>query len=190
MKIAIKLILILGSLVLITSAVLGVIITSFGRNANAVNSDCIIVLGCQVYGTVPSPFLKSRLDESQRLYDEGYGNFIIVSGGKGNGENISEAEAMKAYLILNGIPREKIITEDKSSSTEENIKLSKKKMDEYGLKSAVIVSNRYHLKRSSIIAKRNGIDGSYSGVYVSDYKWNELKGFFREILALLVCYIS
>lgn len=119
----------------------------FGENAEPEKSDCIIVLGCRVYGTTPSPFLVWRLNRGLALYNSGYGKYIIVSGGKGTGENISEAEAMKRYLVSKGIDGSKIIMEDKSASTMANLINSKKAMDEMGFKSAVIVSNKYHLKK-------------------------------------------
>lgn len=166
------------------------IIGSFGFFAKPKKSDCIIVLGCQVKGTVPSPFLAARLDEGIRLFKEGYSNYIIVSGGKGTGEEISEAEAMKNYLVTKGIDKNKIIMEDKSLSTMENLGFSKALMDSKGFKNAIIVSNKYHLKRASVMARKNGIvDASFSGVYVSKYPSFEITGFIREIPALIRLYL-
>jgi uncharacterized SAM-binding protein YcdF (DUF218 family) len=176
--------------VFLVCTILGVIIFSFGMEAKPVKSDCIIILGCQVYGNEPSPFLKYRLEEGLRLYKLGYGRFIIVSGGKGAGEDIPEALAMRDYLISIGAPSSAVIMEDKSVSTFANITNSREKMDEYGLNSAVIVSNKYHLKRASLIAQKEGVEASYSGIFVSNYKGQELKGFLREILALMKYYIT
>jgi uncharacterized SAM-binding protein YcdF (DUF218 family) len=139
-------------------------IISFALYEKPKKSDVIIVLGCAVYGKTPSPFFKERLDEALRLYKEGYGKYIIVSGGKGPGENISEAEAGKEYLLKNGIPEKIILTDNKSLSTYENLFFSKEIMDKNSLKTAIIISNKFHLKRASVIAKRIGIDASYSGV--------------------------
>lgn len=160
-------------------------IVYFGESAKPKKSDCIIVLGCQVYGTTPSPFLTWRTEQAFKLYREGYGKYIIVSGGKGPGENISEAEAMKRYLVSKGVDTSKILIEDKSGSTMANLINSKTIMDEKGLNTAVIVSNKYHLKRASLIAKQQSIDGSYSGVFVKPYKFHELIGYAREIPALV-----
>lgn len=166
------------------------IIGGFGFFAKPEKSDCIIVLGCQVKGTVPSPFLAARLDEGIRLFKKGYSNYIIVSGGKGTGEEISEAEAMKNYLESKGIDKNKIIMEDKSLSTMENLGFSKALMDSKGFKNAIIVSNKYHLKRASVMARKNGIvDASFSGVYVSKYPSSEITGFIREIPALIRLYL-
>lgn len=163
----------------------GLDILIFGTTAKPKKSDCIIVLGCQVRGTTPSAFLMRRLDEGYRLYREGYGKCIIVSGGRGPGEDISEAEAMRKYLLSRGMDSNGIIMEDKSASTIENIKNSRAIMDSMGFKSAVVVSNKYHLKRAYLIAGNEGMDASCSGVFVSQYKSHEISGFLREILALL-----
>ncbi|MEY7998931.1 YdcF family protein [Clostridium sp. Mt-5] len=161
----------------------------FGENAEPEKSDCIIVLGCRVYGTTPSPFLVWRLNRGLALYNSGYGKYIIVSGGKGTGENISEAEAMKRYLVSKGIDGSKIIMEDKSASTMANLINSKKAMDEMGFKSAVIVSNKYHLKRASLMAESQHINGSYSGVFVSSHRKEEISGYIREVPAMWKYYL-
>ncbi|WP_227763779.1 YdcF family protein [Zhaonella formicivorans] len=182
---------------ILTMAVTGVVflslvgmnITRFGQNARPSSADAVIVLGCRLYGTVPSPFLQARLDEGLRLYQAGYGQYIIVSGGQGPGEDIPEAEAMRQYLIARGVEPKKIITEDQSTSTMENILFSKDKMEAYGLKDAVIVSNKYHLKRTSLMAQSVGLNATYSGVYLTQYRAYEMAGFIREIAALVKFYL-
>lgn len=161
----------------------------FGESAKPQKSDCIIVLGCSVYGTTPSPFMIWRTEEALRLYKKGYGNYIIVSGGKGPGEDISEAEAMKRYLLSKGVKPSKIIIEDKSGSTMANLINSKEIMNEKGFNTAVIVSNKYHLKRASLMAKQQKIKGSYSGVFVSPYKSHEIVGYIREVPAMGKYYL-
>lgn len=166
-------------------------IISFALYEKPKKSDVIIVLGCAVYGKTPSPFFKERLDEALRLYKEGYGKYIIVSGGKGPGENISEAEAGKEYLLKNGIPQKIILTDDKSFSTYENLLFSKEIMDKNSLKTAIIISNKFHLKRASVIAKRIDINASFSGVFIKRYMLSdEAYGFLREIPALLYTYLK
>lgn len=162
----------------------------FGENSKPQKSDCIIVLGCRVYGTTPSPFLKARLEEGLRLYNKGYGSYIIVSGGRGSGENISEAAAMKNYLVYKGIDASKIIAEERSYSTQENLANSKAIMKVNGFKSAVVVSNKYHLKRASIEASSQKMQATYSGVFVSEYEGHEILGYIREIPAVWKYSIS
>jgi vancomycin permeability regulator SanA len=77
----------------------------FGIKSKPSKSDCIIVLGCQVKGKSPSLFLQERLNDGIRLYKEGYGKYILVSGGKGAGEDITEASAMKKFFLGEGIDK-------------------------------------------------------------------------------------
>lgn len=189
MKAAAKLLVLLIIIVVAIPFGVGISLLNYGNNSKPVKSDCILVLGCQVYGTRPSPFLAARLDEGLRLYKEGYAEYIIVSGGKGKGEDISEAEAMTNYLCDKGIDDSKIILEDKSTSTMSNIENSKIKMDEKGFNSCIIVSNKYHLKRAYLMAKKVGINASTSGVFVQNHKNHEITGFIREIAAILKFYI-
>lgn len=186
---AMKFILCLTSIAFIATLVATFEIFYFGESSKPKKSDCIIVLGCQVYGTTPSPFLVWRTEHALKLYKDGYGKYIIVSGGKGQGENISEAEAMKRYLVSKGMEASKILIEDKSGSTMANLINSKAIMDEKGLKTAIIVSNKYHLKRASLMAKQQNINGSYSGVFVTPYKYHEFIGYIREIPALIKYYL-
>jgi len=157
----------------------------FGIKSKPSESDCIIVLGCQVKGIYPSPFLQARLNDGIRLYKEGYGKYIIVSGGKGAGEDITEAVAMKNFLLDKGIDKNKIVMEDQSRNTMENLDFSKKVMEGKGFKTAVVVSNKYHLKRVSLMSKRLKMNTSYYGVFVSQYRFTEYKGYVREVLGVL-----
>lgn len=184
-KIAVGIIIIMIFIIIITS----ISIYNFGWKSKPVKSDTAIILGCQVYGSVPSPFLMWRCDEGLRLYKDGVVSKIIVSGGKGQGENISEAQAMKIYLISKGMDESDVIIEDESASTAANLINSSRIMKQFDLKSAVIVSNKYHLKRASLIAKSLDINASYSGVFVTPYKNHEYYGFIREIPALMKYYI-
>ncbi len=164
-------------------------IVYFGESAKPQKADCIIILGCRVYGSTPSPFLVWRTEQGFKLFKEGYAKYIIVSGGKGTGEDISEAQAMKTYLVSKGMDPSKIIMEDKSGSTMANLINSKDIMENKKMKTAIIVSNKYHLKRASLMAKHQGIKATYSGVFVKPYKSHEITGYFREIPALIKYYI-
>ncbi len=190
MKLLIKITALLISFVVILNIIAEIQVITFAYNAKPIKSDAIIVLGCAVYGKNPSPFFKERLNEAIKLYKEGLGKYIIVSGGKGLGEDISEAEAGNGYLLKNGIPDNTILKDDKSYSTLQNLENSKKIMDQKSLKTAIIVSNKFHLKRASIIAKEAGINASYSGVFVKRYFYEEVYGFLREAPALLYMHLK
>lgn len=187
-----KTMILIGSVfVLIVSIFLltSISIYSYGEKAKPSKADCIIVLGCSVYGETPSPFLKARLNQGIKAYKQGYAHKIIVSGGQGTGEKISEAEAMKTYLINNGIIESDVIMEKNSYTTYENILNSKNIMMKNNFKSTIIVSNKYHLMRAALICKKIKIKSSFSGVYLSKYKYLEFTGLMRETVAYLRCLI-
>lgn len=149
------------------------------------NADAVIVLGCSVYGSTASPFLEKRTLLGEEIYKNGQAKKIIVSGGKGSGENISEAECMKNILISKGVKEEDIILEDKSTSTDENIRFSKEKMKENNLNTAIVVSNKFHLRRAQILCNRYDVEAKYDGVFLDNYKGDEIYGGIREMAGII-----
>lgn len=117
--------------------------------------DYVIVLGCRVKGTEVSKSLRSRLDAALDYIGDNRETCIIVSGGKGNGEDISEAEAMKRYLVEHGISEDRIIMEDKSIDTSQNIQFSAEYIGDLQAKIGV-VSNDFHLFRAKQLVKAEG----------------------------------
>lgn len=118
-------------------------------------ADWIIVLGAQVRGTYITNSLKRRLDAALFYLKRSPQTKVIVSGGRGPGEDISEAEAMLGYLMKHGVPKEKIFLENRSTSTRENLRFSRKYAD--AEKDRVgIVTNDFHIYRSSLIARQEG----------------------------------
>ncbi len=148
-----------------------------------VQSDVIIVLGARLYGDKPSPMLQYRLEKTLALYNEGFADTIIVSGARGDDELITEALAMKIYLMNNGVPEGAILEEDHSYSTYENLSYSNAIMKEKNLKSAIIVSNSFHMSRALMIAKR--LDISASGAAAKNYPniFLTTKYYIREVFA-------
>lgn len=185
MKFFLKFIILLISLFIIINIISEILVISFAIKAKPKKSDVIIVLGCAIYGKSLSPFFMARLNDAIKLYKNGYGKFIIVSGGKGAGEDISEAEAGRQYLIKMGIDKNAILTDDKSYSTYQNLENSKKIMENWSLKTAIIVSNKFHLKRASVIASKLNIDASFSGVFMERYLYDETYGYLREAPAYI-----
>lgn len=148
-------------------------------------SDAIIVLGCKVNGENPTRFLYERTMLASKLYKEGYAKYIILSGGKGHGENISEAECMRRILINEGIEDDKLILEDKSTNTYENLVNSKRIIDDRNFEDVLIVSNKFHLRRAKMISGKLDLKASFSGVFVKDKWYTEVYGGMREILGLM-----
>lgn len=122
--------------------------------------DALIVLGCGVRGDEPGTNLTERLERAVEYHKNNPGAVIVVSGGKGDGENLSEAAAMEKYLINHGVPAEIIIKEDKATSTEENFLYSKKILDKYfdGEYRVAFITNDFHIYRSSSFARLAGFE--------------------------------
>ena len=116
----------------------------------------LIILGAKVNGTQMSLALLNRANKALEYLKENPQTKAVVTGGQGPGEEITEAEALYQYLSENGIEAERILLEDQSTSTYENLKFTK---DLYQIDEAVIVSNDFHLYRSIELAEKVGIRG-------------------------------
>lgn len=120
-------------------------------------ADCIIVPGAKVIDGAPSRSLKSRLDRAAELYEAGMGQAIIVCGGQGHNEAQSEASVMRAYLTQAGIPEERIVMEDQSLNTRQNLRFARAIMQERGWQSAVIATSDFHAARTLATARQEGL---------------------------------
>ena len=128
------------------------------------DKDFVIILGCRVRkdGSL-TPLLKGRVDKAIEFANNQYKNtkkkiIYVPSGGKGSDECIAEAKAIEKYLIEKGIEKDRIIVEDKSTSTEENMKFSKDKI--FKVKkdpNITIATTNYHVFRSLVIANNHGL---------------------------------
>ena len=151
----------------------------------AANQQTVIVLGCQVRGSTPSMSLYQRCEAATEYLKEHPDAVAIASGGKGSDESLSEAQCIYNILTENGIEPDRIIIEDKSTSTNQNIKNSKKIIEKNNLsKEVAVVTNDYHEKRAQIICKKNGLN-SYS-VPAPSSKWGKPTFYTREVFAIWV----
>lgn len=142
-------------IILIYVVVVHISITSTAIKEPPHNINYVIVLGAKIRGEELSLSLYNRVTKALEYLNDNPKSNVIVSGGQGQGESITEAEAMERYFVENGIEKDRIIKEEKSTSTFENIKFSKELLD--GETEVVIVSNDFHLYRATIIAKRFGL---------------------------------
>lgn len=132
--------------------------------------DVAIVLGAATSGSEVSEVYKQRLNHGIELYQNGYVKYIIVTGGKGKGNRISDAAIARKYLVSMGIPDEVILEEDTSTITQENLENAKIIMEENGYETAAIVSDPLHMKRAMLLAKDSGIVAISSPTKSSAYK--------------------
>lgn len=151
--------------------------------------DYIIILGARLIGQRVSPLLAQRLDKGIQIYRQ-YGEDpkMVVSGGQGNDEVCSEAEAMAAYLLENGVPKEKILLENQSTNTMQNLCFSKKIIEEETKEDYYcnVVTNNFHVLRSVIYARAAGISCSGYGCKTALYYFPAAA--LREAIAFVVGY--
>ncbi|MGE7913464.1 YdcF family protein [Lysinibacillus xylanilyticus] len=150
-------------------------------------AEYVIVLGAKVKpGGVPSLSLKNRLEEAVKYLNKYPHVKVIVSGGQGADEDRTEASVMLKYLQDNGIDTNRILVEDQSTSTYENLLFSKELLPT-GTKRITIVSNDFHLKRAKYLAE--SLDFEVDVVAAKTPKSVEAKLKLRERAALLKTYI-
>lgn len=126
------------------------------------NSDVtLIVLGCKVNGTSPSLMLRERIDAAHEFLEANPEAKCVLSGGKGEDEDISEAQCMKDELVAAGIDPSRLYIEDKSTSTKENIEMSRDIIEKCGLgKNVAVVTNEFHEYRAGLVAREAGLNCS------------------------------
>ncbi|MGM0395953.1 MAG: YdcF family protein [Bacillota bacterium] len=134
-----------------------------GRKPETVETkeiDYVIVLGARLYGDVPSPALLERLKVAKDYLLQNQDKDVVVTGGQGTDETIPEAHAMGKYLVDNGIKEDRIIVEDRATSTYENMEFSKELIAEDAGEPVrvLVVTNKHHMFRAKFLAKRQGME--------------------------------
>lgn len=145
----------------------------------------VLVLGCQVRGTVPSLLLQYRIQAAEDYLTANPTAVAILSGGKGSGENISEAACMYQVLSDRGIDPQRLYLEEASSNTWENLCFSQALMEREGLSGPVaIVSNDFHIYRALQMAGDLGLD-AHGLAAKSKYWFSRPTYMLREAMALV-----
>lgn len=160
-------------------------IIAAGRTTKPIPSDTMIVLGAKLIGREPSTMLRLRLEEALRLYSENYAPTIIVSGAQGPDEEITEAAAMKAYLVDRGVPESAILLEDQSKNTFQNLAYSQRIMQTHNLSSAIIVSNASHIRRALSLAQQLQMTASAAAAPMAENLYLTTKQYAREGAAMV-----
>lgn len=124
-------------------------------------ADYLIVLGAGVNGSEPSLSMTDRLEAALAYLNAHPDCVAVVSGGQGPGEDITEAEAMRAWLSRRGVAEERIVLEDKATTTAENLRYSfdiiRERNEDIAETSIAVVSSEYHLYRAEAMARRLGV---------------------------------
>lgn len=154
--------------------------------------DYIIIHGAGLSGDRPTPLLAGRLDKGIELWRrQDKRGRIVVSGGQGADEVVSEAAAMHAYLVRNGVPAEAILDEDRSTTTMENLRYSRDLIDSLAQGSpyrCVVVTSDFHVFRCVEYAHKLGIAADGVGSKTSGWYWPT--AFIREFVAITKAHPS
>ena len=144
----------------------GLVISGMKTTARK-NLDYVVVLGAHVKGDVPSKALELRLKAALKYARENEDTVLILSGGQGFGEDITEAKCMENYLTVHGISKERLVLEEKSTNTKENLKFSDE-LTGCSQKNTGILSNNFHVYRAVKIAEKAGYEHPYGIAAPSD----------------------
>ncbi|NLI54410.1 MAG: YdcF family protein [Clostridiales bacterium] len=151
-----------------------------------VEADAVIVLGAAVHGDKVTWVLENRLNTAADYLEAHTNAVCVVSGGQGAGETVTEASAMKLYLVERGIDAGRIYTEEQAKNTKENFEFSKAIIDEAVGKDARIafVTTNFHVYRAGQVAKAQGVDAV--GIPAEDVWYLRLNNFLRECVGICV----
>lgn len=175
----------LVSFAILSANIIGAAITQKDKKA-----DAVFVLGAGLKGEKPTLVLLERLDYAFSYLSDNPDAIAIVSGGQGPGESITEAEAMQRYLVNNGIPADRIIKEEKATSTYENMIYSKRlyqNIYQKKLNSIMVITSDFHMMRSKMLAKR--ADLTAYGISSATPWYIYPNVFLREYFAFIKSYI-
>lgn len=153
-------------------------------------SDYLMILGAGLRGDRMSLSLYQRMVKSLEYIEENPNTKIIVSGGQGSDEYISEAEAMKRFLVSRGVDENMIIKEDKSTSTYENFKFTREKLDNIDGREDLrltVITNNFHMYRAKMLGKRQGF--TVYGMPAPLHYLITPNYYVRESLAIIKSYI-
>lgn len=164
----------------------------YGRITRPRHADAVVVLGAGLRGEEPTPLLAARVDRGiamlRELRGSGSDAVLVLSGGRGDDEQVSEAEAMARYAARAGVPREQMVLEDRSTTTEENLLNTKALLAERGADDArlVVVTSNYHALRAAQLTEQLGLDATVVGARTASYFVPA--GFLREFVAVVAMY--
>ena len=168
--------------VMLFGIVEGFIISGFSMKGQP-GADYVIVLGAQMKADGPSKALQYRLDEAIRYLNENPSSKVIVSGGQGSDEHMSEAQGMYEYLVEKGIEKDRIIKEDKSVNTTQNLAFSAEYLDRER-DSVAVVTNNFHVFRAVKIAEKAGYQ-NVCGIAAKGEPFLQINNMMREFFGVM-----
>ena len=171
------------------SALICVLIVVQGQRDEARPAGAAVVLGAAQWNGEPSPVLRARLDHALDLYRRGYVSHIILTGGAGRADSISEAAAGMQYLVERGLPAEALLLDEQGTTTWESMRNAAALARANGIGAVLLVSDPFHMLRSLKMARDLGLAAYGSPTRTSPISENgaaELRYVVRESWAYLV----
>ncbi|MFF2551374.1 YdcF family protein [Nocardia sp. NPDC058058] len=166
----------------------------YARLPQRPGADAVVVLGCGLAGGQVTPLLASRLDRARTAYEAelaaGGDPVLVTSGGQGPGESVAEADAMADYLEAAGIPAAKIVRENNSRNTEQNLRFTTEQLRGHRelpeSPRMTVVTSDFHVLRTAELTRRLGLDAQVVGARTARYFVPA--AFLREFIAVLVSH--
>ena len=179
----------LVSLICIESYVINI-----GRSdLSALPADAVVVLGAGLNGTQPSLSLYTRLTVALDYLEENPAVPVVLTGGRGYGEEITEAQCMYDWLTARGVDPARLILEEQAGNTAENFAFSKELLEEQGIDpaedSVAVVTNDFHIARSRLIAVRQGYGHAFGVPAELPWLHLEVNYYLREAFAMVKTWV-
>ena len=157
------------------------------RDDQAQAAGAIVVMGAAQYNGVPSPVFEARLDHGRELYEQGLSDVVVVTGGRQDGDEFSEAQAGALWLEEHGVPEEALRLEVQGRNSWESLAASARFLEDDGIDDVMIVSDPFHSKRLEEIASEVGLEAFVSPTTDSPVTGGaELRAMVRETAAVSV----
>lgn len=163
--------------VIIAWLVSAVSVLLWGARDRARASDAIVVLGAAQYVGRPSPVLRARLDHALDLWQRGLAPRLIFTGGTGVGDTTSEAAVSRNYALKHGVPDTAILMENEGRTTRESLAAVSAIMHARQMRTAILVSDPFHMLRLRILSTQYGVDAYTSPTKTSPISANKAQAF-------------
>jgi uncharacterized SAM-binding protein YcdF (DUF218 family) len=175
--------------VLLLAGATGLAIWWTARQDDRPPSDALVVLGSAQYNGVPSSIFEARLEHALTLWREGVAPVVVTVGGRAEGDEFSEAEAGREYLLDAGVPADALLAVQEGEDTLESMRAVAGTFDERGWRTAVLVTDPWHAMRAQKMAEDAGMEATSSptrqGPAVQT-RTTQLKYIVRETAAYLL----
>lgn len=176
------------ALVVLYLATTLVAVVRTGQAEQARPVDAIVVLGAAQFDGRPSPVLQARLDHALELWNAGWSDTVVVTGGKLPGDRFTEATVSAEYLIARGVPDASILREVQGRTTWESLSATARILASMERSSVLLVSDPYHLHRARGMARELGLEAFVSATRTSPEAGGSGR-YLREMLGVAAAQV-